>query len=136
MVFSFLKDGRECSSFKYKLGFKGWRGAWVAFDRDMEGKPKEGMDAVQIRVEGVKKGKLYFDGVIPAAFEDVRYHTPDFQAPFINEGTSVHWLLLNEHWNKSLSFFPQDKSYLESIEEMEALRERFVEIGTAAGAPP
>ena len=133
LVFSFLKDGRECSSFKYKLGFKGWRGAWVAFDRDMEGKPEEGMDAVQIRVEGVKKGKLYFDGVIPAAFEDVRYHTPDFQAPFINEGTSVHWLLLNEHWNKSLSFSPQDKSYLESIEEMEALRERFVEIVSEGG---
>lgn len=128
LVFSFLKKGRVCSSFRYKLGFKGWRGAWVAFDRDMEGKPEEGMDAVEIRVEGVKKGELYFDGVIPAAFEDVRYHTPDFQAPFINKGTSVHWLLLNEHWKKSLCFNPQDKAYMDSEAEMELLRERFVEI--------
>ena len=34
----FLKEGRVTSYFEYRLDFKGWRGAWVAFDRD--GKPE------------------------------------------------------------------------------------------------
>ena len=46
--FSFMKDGMECCHFDYTLGFEGWRGAWVAFDRDMEGTPSEDMDQVVI----------------------------------------------------------------------------------------
>ena len=36
LKFSFRKNGRECCHFTYKLGFSGWRGSWVAFDRDMQ----------------------------------------------------------------------------------------------------
>ena len=34
--FSFLKEGKECCHFDYNLGFQGWRGSWVGFDRDMQ----------------------------------------------------------------------------------------------------
>ena len=91
--FEFLKKGRVCCSFPYRLGFQGWRGAWVAFDRDMEGRPEEGMDQIRIRIDGPRKGTLYFDGIIPAVFEDVRYHTADYQVPFVNEGTDIHCLM-------------------------------------------
>ena len=98
----FLKGGRVCCSFPFKLGFTGWRGAWVAFDRDMDGCPEEGMDEIRFVVHGPRRGTLYFDGVIPSAFEDVRHHTPDFQLPFVNKGTQMHWLLLLKHWDKPM----------------------------------
>ena len=58
--FEFRKEGRTCAWFDYGLDFTGWRGAWVAFDRDMQGHPEEGMDEVVVRVEGVRKGELFF----------------------------------------------------------------------------
>ena len=86
--FEFRKQGRTCAWFDYGLGFTGWRGAWVAFDRDMQGTPEEGMDELLVTVEGPKRGELFFDHLILSAFEDSRQHTADFQAPFINAGTS------------------------------------------------
>ena len=94
LTFTFHKGDKECCSFVYGLGFSGWRGAWVAFDRDMEGTPETGMDRVVISApENCRKGCLYFDGIITSAFEDVRHHTPDWQAPFINKDTESHWLV-------------------------------------------
>ena len=46
---SFLKNGKECCHFIYSLGFTGWRGAWVALDRDMQGIPEIGMEESQKR---------------------------------------------------------------------------------------
>ena len=124
--FEFLKKGRVCCSFPYKLGFTGWRGAWVAFDRDMEGTPEEGMDQIRIRVEGPRRGTLYFDGVIPAAFEDVRYHTPDLQAPFINAGTQIHWLRLLEFWQRTPDLPEPAGLAADDLAWMETLRERYI----------
>ena len=126
--FEFLKKGRVCCSFPYQLGFRGWRGAWVAFDRDMEGTPEEGMDEIRIRVEGPRKGTLYFDGVIPAVFEDVRYHTPDLQVPFVNAGTDVHWLRLLAHWQKTLDVPAPSALTAEDLAWMDTLRERYVSL--------
>lgn len=128
LLFEFLKDGKVCSSFPYRLGFAGWRGAWVAFDRDMDGKPEEGMNSIRISVKGAVKGRLYFDGLIPSAFEDVRHHTADFQAPFINKNTDSHWLLLLKHWNKSLDI-PLPKTISDDDRlAMQNILERFVQI--------
>ncbi|MEL7599869.1 MAG: chondroitinase family polysaccharide lyase [Proteiniphilum sp.] len=96
----FLKEGKVASYFDYGLDFTGWRGAWIAFDRDMEGMPEEGMDEVRFRVPDVNAGKLFFDHLILASMQDARHHTADFQAPFINEGTTNHWLILHESWLK------------------------------------
>ena len=85
--FEFRKEGRTCAWFDYGLEFTGWRGAWVAFDRDMQGRPEEGMDELVVTAEGVERGELYFDHLILSSFQDVRHHTADFQAPFINAAT-------------------------------------------------
>lgn len=100
--FEFRKQGRTCAWFDYGLGFTGWRGAWVAFDRDMQGTPEEGMDEVVVTVEGAPAGELFFDHWILASFQDVRHHTADFQAPFINAATTMHWLVLLQSWRNPM----------------------------------
>lgn len=127
--FTFLKNGRECCHFDYKLGFAGWRGAWVAFDRDMQGTPEERMDQVRITAPStVRNGRLWFDGIITSAFEDVRHHTPDFQAPFINEKTTVHWLVLNKSWNLALDIKPKQSLTQQDKDDIATISERFADI--------
>ena len=92
----------------------------MAFDRDMQGTPEIGMDEIRIYApEGVKKGRLYFDGIIPASFQDVRYHTPDWQAPFINEQTKIHWLVLNNSWKLKLDIPLKDKLSASDLQDMD-----------------
>ena len=100
MRVEFLKDGKVACYFDYGLDFTGWRGAWIAFDRDMQGKPEEGMDEVRFSVPGANSGTLFFDHVILSSLQDARHHTADMQAPFINQGTTNHWLILYESWLK------------------------------------
>ena len=131
LKFSFMKGDSLCCQFSYGLDFKGWRGAWVAFDRDMEGIPAVGMDKVIITApENVKKGRLFFDGIITSAFEDVRHHTADFQAPFINKETTMHWLVLLNSWEKALDITPDASVSAEDIAQMETVRERFITLVT------
>lgn len=133
---SFLKEGRECCFFNYGLGFRGWRGAWVAFDRDMQGTPEKGMDEIRITApEDVRKGCLYFDGIIPASFQDVRYHTPDWQAPFINEKTTNHWLVLNKNWKLALDIPLKDRLDSSDIRDMRTINDRFLELVTEKAKP-
>ncbi len=91
--FEFLKDGKVCSWFDYGLDFVGWRGAWLAFERDMQGSPGPGMDALRITVHGARQGVLYFDLMIPSSLQDLRHHTADTQAPFINQQSTGIWLV-------------------------------------------
>lgn len=129
--FVFLKDGKECCHFTYGLGFKGWRGAWVAFDRDMQGTPEIGMNQIRIYApEGLKKGCLYFDGIIPSSFQDVRHHTPDWQAPFINEKTTNHWLVLNNSWKLKLDIPLKDRLSEQDIRDLDTVKTRFIELIT------
>ncbi len=134
--FSFRKGGRECCGFEYGLGFSGWRGAWVAFDRDMTGTPEEGMDEVVICAPGnVRRGSLYFDGIITSAFEDVRYHTADWQAPFINPETTVHWLMLNRSWNLKLDV-EQTPLTDSQRRDMQTITDRFISLVTPSKTVP
>ncbi len=130
--FSFMKGDSLCCGFSYGLDFKGWRGAWVAFGRDMEGSPEEGMDRVVITApEGIKKGRLFLDGIITSVFEDVRHHTADFQAPFINRETTMHWLVLLNSWKKTLDITPEQTISAEDIAQMDTVRDRFITLVTA-----
>ena len=95
IVFEFLKDGRKCTSFPFGINFTGWRAAWVCYERDMEGSPEEGMDEIRIVAPDVK-GSLYLDHIIPASKVDARQQTADVQVPFVNKGTTNHWLVLYE----------------------------------------
>lgn len=128
LIFSFYKENELCSWFEYKLGFRGWSGAWVAFDRDMQGNPQEGMDEMRVRVEGVENGTLYFDHIILSSFQDVRQHTADFQAPFINAGTTNHWLILLESWQKKCDLPLPDEITSEQISAIREIENRLVTI--------
>ena len=134
--FSFMKEGRECCHFTYTLGFEGWRGAWVAFDRDMEGTPETGMDQVVITAsESLKKGCLYFDGIITASFQDVRYHTADWQARFINKATTSFWLTLNKFWDNRLDLPINEAITEQEISDLKTIEERFVTLVTDGVEP-
>lgn len=91
--FVFLKDGRECSSFPFGINFRGWRAAWVCYERDMEGTPEEGMNEIRM-VAPQNSGRLYIDHLLTAAKTDRRHQTPDVQVPFVNANTNSHWLIL------------------------------------------
>ena len=132
LKFAFMKAGKECCHFIYKLGFEGWRGAWVAFDRDMEGTPLEDMDQVVITVsDNLKKGVLYFDGIITASFQDVRYHTADWQARFINKETTNFWLTLNQFWDNEFDIpVPERDLNEKEIADSKIIEERFIELVT------
>ena len=99
--FEFRKQGKVCCWFNYGTHFTGWRGAWLAFRRDMQGKPEEGMDELRIYApKGSRKGQLYLDHVILSSLQDVRHHTADFQAPYINPRSESHWLVLLRSWQQ------------------------------------
>ena len=94
--FEFLKDGRKCTSFPFGINFKGWRAAWVCYERDMQGTPEEGMNGLRI-VAPNAKGRLFIDHLITATKVDARQQTADLQVPFVNAGTTNHWLVLYKH---------------------------------------
>lgn len=94
--FEFLKNGKPCTSFTFGINFSGWRGAWVCYERDMEGTPSEGMDEMRIVAPDVA-GTLYIDHLIPAVKVDARQQTADIQVPFVNAQTDNHWLVVYKH---------------------------------------
>lgn len=96
LTFKFMKDDRECTSFKMGLNFTGWRAAWVCYERDMQGSPMEGMNGIRI-IAPDREGTLYIDHLLTAAKMDSRYQTADLQVPFVNAGTKSHWLQLYNH---------------------------------------
>ena len=91
VVFKFQKRGKLCTSFPMSLNFKGWRGAWVCYERDMKGKPETGMNEIVVEAPDVA-GKLYIDHMITAIKVDPRYQTADELLPFVNPESHNEWL--------------------------------------------
>ncbi len=127
LIFEFLKDDKVCSSFEYGLNFKGWSGAWVAFDRDMQGKPQPGMNELRITVKGAAQGELFFDHLMLSSFQDVRHHTAGLEAPFINANTDSHWLTLLNSWNKKFDLSIKKEISAEDMASLQTIEKRFVE---------
>ncbi len=96
MNLNFLKDGKKCTSFPFGINFKGWRAAWVCYERDMQGTPEEGMNELRI-VAPDAKGRLFIDHLITATKVDARQQTADLQVPFVNPETTNHWLVIYKH---------------------------------------
>ncbi|NDV82527.1 chondroitinase [Bacteroides sp. 51] len=94
--FNFLKNGKPCASFPFGINFKGWRAAWVCYERDMEGTPEEGMDEIRI-VAPKSNGTLFIDHLLTAAKTDHRHQTADLQVPFVNKENTNHWLVVYKH---------------------------------------
>ena len=91
VVFKFQKQGKLCTSFPMSLNFKGWRGAWICYERDMKGKPETGMNEIVVEAPDVA-GKLYIDHIITAIKVDPRYQTADELLPFVNPESHNEWL--------------------------------------------
>lgn len=105
--FEFLKDGKKCTSFPFGINFTGWRGAWVCYERDMQGTPEPGMNELRIVAPDVK-GKLFIDHLMTAGKVDARQQAADLQVPFVNRGTANHWLVIHEHslWKPDIALTP------------------------------
>ena len=115
-----MKDGKKCSSFPFGINFTGWRGAWVCYERDMQGTPEEGMDEIRIIAPDVK-GKLFIDHLITASKVDARQQTADLQVPFVNKGTTNHWLVIYEHslWKPDMALTPITEAQKQDIRLLE-----------------
>lgn len=94
--FEFRKAGKLCASFPFGINFKGWRSAWVCYERDMEGTPEEGMDEIRMVAPSVS-GELFIDHLLTAAKTDHRHQTADIQVPFVNKENKNHWLVVYKH---------------------------------------
>ncbi|MCP9612525.1 chondroitinase family polysaccharide lyase [Coprobacter tertius] len=121
--FEFLKKGKICSYFDYGTDFSGWRGAWIAFDRDMQGKPEEGMDCLRIIAPDIENGELFFDHIILSSFQDIRHHTASFEAPYVNPSTTSHWLILLKSWQNRFdipvkaTISPEEQKSIKTVEQ-------------------
>lgn len=124
----FLKNGRVCSFFEYGLDFIGWRGAWISFDRDMQGKPETGMNEMRITAPSTAAGELLFDHIMLSSLQDVRHHTADFQAPYINPNTETHWLILLRSWQKNFDIETGDSLTLAQKSGIDIIQNRLTEM--------
>lgn len=118
--FEFLKDGKKCTSFPFGINFTGWCAAWVCYERDMEGVPEEGMNEMRVIAPDVK-GKLYLDHIILASKVDARQQAADVQVPFVNKGTTNHWLVIYEHslWKPDMALTPVSEQQKREVQEIE-----------------
>ena len=121
--FQFLKDGERCTSFPFGINFSGWRAAWVCYERDMQGTPEEGMNELRI-IAPNSKGSLFIDHLITATKVDARQQTADLQVPFVNAGTTNHWLVVYQHslLKPDIELTPVDDK---QRAEMQLLEKRF-----------
>ncbi|MGZ2369541.1 chondroitinase family polysaccharide lyase [Ancylomarina sp. YFZ004] len=92
--FQFLSDQKVNCEFEFGIDFKGWRAAWVAFERDMKGNPATSMNNMKILAPEGSSGTLFFDHIMLCTPADSRWNTPDYQIPFVNAKTKNHWLIL------------------------------------------
>ena len=121
--FQFLKDGKRCTSFPFGINFSGWRAAWVCYERDMQGTPEGGMNELRI-IAPNSKGTLFIDHLITATKVDARQQTADLQVPFVNAGTTNHWLVIYKHslLKPDIELTPVGNK---QREEMQLLEKRF-----------
>lgn len=126
--FEFIKDGKKCSSFPFGINFKGWRAAWVSYERDMFGKPEEGMNEICIKAPANVSGELFFDQIVTAAKADHRHQTPDIQASFVNKETNSHWLVLLKNSEIKPDLPLESILSYQQKQDIKTIEERFSEI--------
>lgn len=67
------------------------------------------------------KGKLYLDHIILASKVDARQQAADVQVPFVNKGTTNHWLVIYEHslWKPDMALTPVSEQQKREVQEIE-----------------
>lgn len=133
LVFRFGDAVKTTCSFSFQLNFKGWRTAWVMYNRDMKGKPVAGMTTLRITAPAsVAQGNLFFDHVVYCTTVDPRGPMRDKQIPFVNrDGDKA----ANAHWT-SLLQFSSFRHYLslpkkmtaKDVSDIETINNRYEEI--------
>lgn len=99
LFFEFGTDDIVNCSFDFRLNYTGWRNAWVMYERDMVGIPKESMNRLTITApKTIENASIYLDQIIFSNPVDPRFHTRDYQVPFVNleadKKANSHWLSL------------------------------------------
>lgn len=122
-TFNFYKGEKLCATFKMNLNFRGWRSAWIAYERDMIGIPEKGMDKLVI-VAPNKPGDLFLDHMITSSLVDSRHQTPDLQIPFVNKGTDNHWMRIYKY-SQLKSDLQLEEMTNEDIQDMKIIEQRF-----------
>lgn len=95
--FEFGRGARTDVWFEFRLGYTGWRTAWVRYAYDMRGTPHPGMDTLRI-VAPARAGTLHLDQLMPNV--PLRPDAPcrDHQLPGIapegDEYDHQHWQAL------------------------------------------
>lgn len=100
--FVFYNGEKEVYHFDFKLGFTGWRTAWVMYHRDMTKLANQGIDRMRIEAPAsIRKGKVYLDQVMYSVNINPRSPMRDLQVPFVNlDGDKA----ANAHWNSLYQF--------------------------------
>ncbi|TAJ12783.1 chondroitinase [Marinilabiliaceae bacterium JC017] len=126
--FVFSSDDTDNCWFNFNLNFKGWRAAWVSFERDMEGQPVTTMNRLRIESpQSVKKGQLCIDHMFLCVDIDSRHHTADHQVPFVNKKTTSHWLILEKASHITPNIPAPEKLSPEDLQAFELVEQRFLE---------
>ena len=105
--FEFLKDGKKCTSFPFGINFKGWRAAWVCYERDMQGTPEEGMNELRI-VAPNAKGRLFIDHLITATKVDACQRQAKRRNATVGETFPRHELYKRQALGQGSGDYPQE----------------------------
>ncbi|QYM78877.1 hypothetical protein K0B96_16470 [Horticoccus luteus] len=94
--FAFGRGGERDCWFDFGLDFTGWRTCWVAYERDMQGKPRTDMDTLRIVApESGGSGTVFIDSLVFSQPIDARHATRDRQVPFVGTCLPTD---ANDHW--------------------------------------
>ncbi|MEO5948758.1 MAG: chondroitinase family polysaccharide lyase [Chitinophagaceae bacterium] len=103
---SFEKNGKKEVYFDVPLSFSGWRTIWVPF-YEMKGNVPKKMAAINYDYFKISttaaNGKLFFDDIIYAQYQDDRHAYPDEIVPFVKSNQDLsedHWLPLISNFNR------------------------------------
>lgn len=112
ITISFEKNGVKEVWFDVELSFTGWRRIWVPF-YEMQGNAPKKMAAVDYDYfkisTSVPGGKLFFDDIIYAQYQDDRHQYPDEIVPFVKSDKNLsddHWMPLISNYQRIQNFKP------------------------------
>lgn len=112
ITISFEKKGKQEAYFDLPLSFTGWRTIWVPF-YEMKGNAPKKLAAVDYDYFKISTsapgGKLFFDDIIYAQYQDDRHQYPDELVPFIKSTQNLaedHWLPLIANYDRIKNLKP------------------------------
>ncbi|HEX4083933.1 MAG TPA: chondroitinase family polysaccharide lyase [Chthoniobacteraceae bacterium] len=88
----FMHGGSVSGYFDFRLGFRGWRTAWVVLKRDLQACNSREFDGFRICAPtSGPGGRLFLDAITPDKMVDTRYATSDDQVTVKDAGFDKHW---------------------------------------------